>query len=78
MGGGECIAPHILNLGTRQRWVVSFTPWLLHPWSKSPPPTHWTRGWAGPRASLDVASKRKKNPIIAPARNWTLVVQPVA
>jgi hypothetical protein len=30
-----------------------------------------------PRADLDAVAKRK-NPIIAPAGNWTLVVQPVA
>jgi hypothetical protein len=42
------IEPHILDLGTRWRWVVSFTPWPLYPG------THWTGGWVGPRASLDV------------------------
>jgi len=25
--GGVGIEPHILNIGTRWRWVVSFTPW---------------------------------------------------
>jgi hypothetical protein len=29
-------APHILNLGTRWRWVVSFTPRPLYPQGKSP------------------------------------------
>jgi hypothetical protein len=29
--GCICIAPHILNLGTRWRWVVSFMPWPLYP-----------------------------------------------
>jgi hypothetical protein len=32
-----CIAPRILNLGTRRRWVVSFTPQPLYLWSKTPP-----------------------------------------
>jgi len=34
----ECggITPRILNLGTRWRWVVSFTPQPLYPWGKSP------------------------------------------
>jgi hypothetical protein len=34
--GSEGIAPCILNPGTDWRWVVSFTPWLLYPWRKSP------------------------------------------
>jgi len=51
--GSEVIAPCILNLGTRWRWVVSFTPCLLYPWWKSAG-THWIRGWMGLRASLDV------------------------
>jgi hypothetical protein len=28
---------------------------------------HWTGGWVGPKASLDMVVKRK-NPIIAPSR----------
>jgi hypothetical protein len=31
------IAPRIIDLGTRWRWVVSFTPWPLYPQGKSPP-----------------------------------------
>jgi hypothetical protein len=34
----EHIAPCILNLSPRWRWVVSFMPRLLYPWCKSPPP----------------------------------------
>jgi hypothetical protein len=34
--GSEGIAPYILNLGIRWRLVVSFIPWLLYPWGKSP------------------------------------------
>jgi hypothetical protein len=34
-GSGD-IAPLILVLGTRCRWVVSFTPWPLYPQGKSP------------------------------------------
>jgi hypothetical protein len=30
-GGGGCIGPRILDLGTRRRWVVSFTPRRLYP-----------------------------------------------
>jgi len=34
--GSGCIAPLIINLGTRWRWVVSFTPRPLYPRGKSP------------------------------------------
>jgi len=34
--GTESIAPRILHLGTRWRWVVSFMTWSLYPWGKSP------------------------------------------
>jgi hypothetical protein len=34
--GGGGIVPLILDLGTRRRWVVSFTPWVLNSWGKSP------------------------------------------
>jgi hypothetical protein len=34
--GNESIAPRILDLGTRWRWVVSFTPRLLYPRGKIP------------------------------------------
>jgi hypothetical protein len=30
------ITSHILDLSTRWRWVVSFTPWLLYPQGKNP------------------------------------------
>jgi hypothetical protein len=30
------IYPHFLDLGTSWRSVVSFTPWPLYPWGKSP------------------------------------------
>jgi hypothetical protein len=34
--GSGGIAPHILNLGTRWRWVVSFTPRPLYPLGRAP------------------------------------------
>jgi len=35
-GGRGSIAPRILGLGSRWRWVVSFTPQPLYPQGKSP------------------------------------------
>jgi hypothetical protein len=29
--------PVILNVGTRQKWVISFTSWRLYSWEKRPP-----------------------------------------
>jgi hypothetical protein len=34
-GGSWCIEPRFLDLGTRWRWVVSFTPRPLYLWGKS-------------------------------------------
>jgi hypothetical protein len=48
----------ILDLGTRWRWVVSYTPRPLYP-EEILPGTHWIGGWVGPRAGLDVVEKRK-------------------
>jgi hypothetical protein len=48
-------------------WVVSFTPYPLYPGEKAPG-THSIEGWVGSRAGLD-ALEKKKNPIIACARN---------
>jgi hypothetical protein len=52
------IAPCILNLGIRWRWVVSsrsvhFTPRVRFPGS------HWIGGWVGLRAGLDAVTKKK-------------------
>jgi len=65
------IAPLILDLGTRWRWVVSFTPRSLYPGEKR------IRGWVCSRSGLD-AMERRKILIIIPAGDWTTVVQPVA
>jgi hypothetical protein len=45
------IAPRILDLGTRLRWVVSFTPRPLYPRERASG-THWIGGWVGLRAGL--------------------------
>jgi hypothetical protein len=57
LGSGD-IAPHILDLGTKWRWVVSFTPPPLYPQGKGPG-THWIGGWVGSRAVLNAVVKRK-------------------
>jgi hypothetical protein len=75
-GSGD-IAPHILDLRTRWRWVVSFTTRPIYLREKAPG-THWIGGWVGPRAVLDTVVKRK---IPSPRRESnprTPIVQPVA
>jgi len=48
--------PRILKLGTRWRWVVSFTARPLYPRGECSP---WIGGWVGSRAGLNMAEKRK-------------------
>ena len=50
--GSEGIAPLILNLGTRWRWVFGFV-------LRQNPGTHWAGGWVGPIAGLGVFDKSK-------------------
>jgi hypothetical protein len=54
--------PRILNLGTRWRWVVSFTlrPLYLQEEASC---THWIGGWVGTRAGLDAVTRRN-HPIL--------------
>jgi hypothetical protein len=47
------IAPQILNLGTRGRFVIKFTSRLLY-FRRYFPLTRWTEGWICPRAGRDV------------------------
>jgi hypothetical protein len=56
--GSGGIVPRILDLGSRWRWVISFTPRPLYPQGKSPG-THWIGGWVAPRAVLGAVVKRK-------------------
>jgi hypothetical protein len=53
--GSGGINPSILYLGTRWRWVVSFTP---PPLRERAPDTHCIGGWEGPRAGMDAVVKR--------------------
>jgi len=70
------IASPILNLGTSWRSVSASRPDRFTS-GESTPGTHRIGSWVGPRAGLDAMAKRKI-PIIAPAGNWTQVLQPVA
>jgi hypothetical protein len=56
--GSGRIAPCSLNLVTRLRLVVSFTPRPLYPRERSSD-THCIGGWMGPRAGLDRVARRK-------------------
>jgi hypothetical protein len=71
MSGG--IAPP-LNLGTRWRWVVSFTPRQVYPGKKPPVPTGQEAGWA-PEPFLTLRGSERS---LAPGGNWTQGVRPVA
>jgi hypothetical protein len=66
--------PHIPNLGTRWKWMVSFTPWPLYHGAKSPSPVPLGQeaGWF-PRADLDREEKSS-----TPARNWIPLPRPGA
>jgi hypothetical protein len=52
--------PTILDLGTKWRWVVSFTLLPVYPGDRASN-THWIVGWVGPRAGLDAVEKRKNS-----------------
>jgi len=55
--GSGGIAPCILDLGSRWRWVVSFTLRLLYPQGKSPWYPLVRRLGGPPSATLDTVSK---------------------
>jgi hypothetical protein len=69
--GSGGIGPRVLVLGTRWRWVVSFTPRKLYP-RKRAPATHWIGGRTGLRAVLDAVAKRN---IPSPAENRTPIIR---
>jgi hypothetical protein len=60
----------IFNLGTRWRWVVSFTLDRFIPGES--PDTHWIGSWLGPRRGLDAMG----DPL--PERNPPAGLYPVA
>ena len=55
--GRKGVAPHILNLGIRWRWVVKITPLPLC--TQEITSTHWIRCWLGPRSGLDDLEERE-------------------
>jgi hypothetical protein len=72
----ECggIAPRILDLGTRWRWVVSFTPRPLCPQKKSPSyPLEWVGGPQSRSGSGDEEKNSQPLPELEPQ-----IIQPVA
>jgi hypothetical protein len=62
--GSRGIAPLILNLTTRRKWVVSFMPWPLFPPGRKPS-IHWIGKWVNPRANLDILERKKKSIMFA-------------
>jgi hypothetical protein len=72
--GSGGITPRILDLGTRWRWVVSFTARLLYPQGKSP----WyllDRKLGGPHRIFRRGDQEKNSAL---AGNQTLFVQSIA
>jgi hypothetical protein len=65
LGGRGGIAPTIVDLGSRWRWVVSVTPRPRFSPGERTPGTHCTGGWVGPRAGLDTEVRGK---ILCPCR----------
>jgi hypothetical protein len=53
--GSGGIVQFFLDLGSKWRWVVRFTPRPLYPRGKNPG-IHWIGGWVGPRAGLDAGA----------------------
>ena len=56
MGSGHT-SPHILNLGTRWRWMMTFMPWLLQPCGNSSQ-YPLDRRMGGPTTTLCIVKKK--------------------
>jgi len=63
------IAPIILKLGTRYKWMFNFTPRLLCLRKRTPAPIEYG-DLACPRAGLDVLEKRKISCLYHPILNY--------
>jgi hypothetical protein len=65
----------IINVGTREKWVISLTPRPLY-FREDALCTHWITGdWMGSSAGLDAGVAKKK--CLPPSGDETPVVQPV-
>jgi hypothetical protein len=71
------ITPHLLNHGSRWRWVVSFTPRPLYLRGKSPR-YPLDRRLGGPQSRSGHSGDEENKSLPFPAGNRTLVVQPIA
>jgi hypothetical protein len=70
------VAPLILNLGDGREWLTSRDGRFIS--GEKTASTHGMGVWVGPRAGLDAVAKSKKKACLAPIRNRTPAVQPVA
>jgi hypothetical protein len=64
------IAAHILNVGSRWRWVVGFMLWQLFTLRERTQSTHLIWGWVVTRAGQDILEKRKM-PCLC--QDWTKI-----
>jgi len=63
------IAPRILNLGTRWKWEVSFTPRPLYPRGRGPI-THWIGGVGGGAQNLPVRGGEERKSLPGSGGNY--------
>jgi hypothetical protein len=76
VGNGHT-ASSILNLSTRWRWVVNFTPSCFTPGERGPPPQYpLERRLGGSHSQSGHGGEEKKIPV--PAKNQTLGIQHTA
>jgi hypothetical protein len=74
--GSEGIAPRILDLDTRRRWVVSFTPWPLYLQGRRP---HCLldRRLGGPQSQSERGEEENISSLYRESNPWIPIVQPV-
>jgi len=74
--GSTGTAAHIINLGPRWRLVVSFIPWLLYPWQKSPQyPLDRRMGQL--QSQSRHTGEKKKIPALPEIKPWSFSPQPI-
>jgi hypothetical protein len=73
--GSGGVAPRILGIGTRWRWVVSCTPRPLYPRERAPG-TRWIGGWVGLRAGVEYGGGEKNSQLLPGLE--PPIIQPVA